>query len=131
MAGPLGENGPDPAAAAAEAAEIGSREMMTAADMAVALDEVRAKLAGAHLVAEWLHGIDSRDLDRAMATWHPAGVLELHARRCAGRQQRNPGLPAEDLGGVSRAVSLGRQPRPHRDRRQHDARRVQDHRPVR
>jgi ketosteroid isomerase-like protein len=50
---------------------------MTAADMAVALDEVQAKLAGAHLVAEWLHGIDSRDLDRAMATWHPRGVLSF------------------------------------------------------
>lgn len=48
---------------------------MTAADMTAALDEVQAKLAGAHLVAEWLHGIDSRDLDRAMATWHPRGVL--------------------------------------------------------
>jgi hypothetical protein len=57
---------------------------MTAADMAIALDEVQAKLdevqaklAGAHLVAEWLHGIDSRDLDRAMATWHPRGVLSF------------------------------------------------------
>lgn len=48
---------------------------MTAADMAVALDEVQAKLAGAHLIAEWFHGIDSRDPDRAMATWHPQGVL--------------------------------------------------------
>ena len=50
---------------------------MTAADMAVALDEVQAKLAGARLVAEWLHGIDSRDVDRAMATWHPRGVLSF------------------------------------------------------
>lgn len=57
---------------------------MTTADMAVALDEVQAKLAGvqaklagAHLVAEWLHGIDSRDPDRAMATWHPRGVLSF------------------------------------------------------
>jgi hypothetical protein len=50
---------------------------MTAADMAVALDEVQAKLAGAYLVAEWYHGIDSRDLDRAMATWHPRGVLSF------------------------------------------------------
>jgi hypothetical protein len=50
---------------------------MTAVDMAVALDEVQAKLAGAHLVAEWLHGIDSRDLDRAMAAWHPQGVLSF------------------------------------------------------
>ena len=48
---------------------------MTAAEMAVALDEVQAKLAGAHLIAEWFHGIDSRDPDRAMATWHPQGVL--------------------------------------------------------
>jgi hypothetical protein len=48
--------------------------MMTTADMASALDEVQAKLAAAHLVAEWFHGIDSRDLDRAMATWHPLGV---------------------------------------------------------
>jgi ketosteroid isomerase-like protein len=50
---------------------------MTAADMAVALDEVQAQLAGAHLVAEWLHGIDGRDLDRAMANWHPRGVLSF------------------------------------------------------
>jgi hypothetical protein len=50
---------------------------MTPADMAAALDEVQAKLAGADLVAEWLHGIDSRDLDRAMATWHPSGVLSF------------------------------------------------------
>lgn len=50
---------------------------MTAADMAVALDEVQAKLAGAHLIAEWFHGIDSRDPDRAMATWHPQGVLRF------------------------------------------------------
>jgi ketosteroid isomerase-like protein len=50
---------------------------MTTADIAVALDELQAKLAGAHLVAEWLHGIDSRDLDRAMATWHPSGVLSF------------------------------------------------------
>jgi hypothetical protein len=48
--------------------------MMTTADMAAALDEVQAKLAAAHLVAEWFHGIDSRDLDRAMAAWHPLGV---------------------------------------------------------
>jgi SnoaL-like domain len=50
---------------------------MTVADMAVALGEVQAKLAGADLVAEWLHGIDGRDLDRAMATWHPRGVLSF------------------------------------------------------
>jgi hypothetical protein len=50
---------------------------MTAADMAVALDEVQAKLAGAHLAAEWFHGIDGRDLDRAMGTWHPRGVLSF------------------------------------------------------
>jgi ketosteroid isomerase-like protein len=50
---------------------------MTAADMAVVLDEVQAKLAGADLIAEWLHGIDSRDLDRAMAPWHPQGVLSF------------------------------------------------------
>ena len=50
---------------------------MTVADMTVALGEVQAKLAGADLVAEWLHGIDSRDLDRAMATWHPRGVLSF------------------------------------------------------
>jgi ketosteroid isomerase-like protein len=50
---------------------------MTAADMTAALDEVQAKLAGAHLVAEWLHGIDGRDLDRAMATWDPRGVLSF------------------------------------------------------
>ncbi|MFY9929903.1 MAG: nuclear transport factor 2 family protein [Streptosporangiaceae bacterium] len=47
---------------------------MAAADMAAALDEVQAKLAGAHLVAEYFHGIDSGDLDRAMATWHPQGL---------------------------------------------------------
>jgi hypothetical protein len=47
---------------------------MTTAEMASALDEVQAKLAGAQLVAEWFHGIDSRDLDRALASWHPEGV---------------------------------------------------------
>jgi ketosteroid isomerase-like protein len=50
---------------------------MTAADMTAALDEVQAKLAGAHLAAQWFHGIDSCDLDRAMATWHPQGVLSF------------------------------------------------------
>lgn len=44
---------------------------MTAADMTAALDEVQAKLAGDHLAAEFYHGIDRRDLDRAMGTWHP------------------------------------------------------------
>jgi hypothetical protein len=48
---------------------------MTTAGQAAALDEVHAKLAGAHLVAEFAHGIDNRDLDRALATWHPRGVL--------------------------------------------------------
>jgi hypothetical protein len=47
---------------------------MTAADMTAALNEVQAKLAGAQLVAEWFNGIDSHDLDRAMAAWHPLGV---------------------------------------------------------
>ena len=50
---------------------------MTAADMTAVLGEVQAKLAGAHLVAEFYHGIDSRDLDRAMGTWHPLGVLSF------------------------------------------------------
>ena len=50
---------------------------MTAADMTAVLGEVQAKLAGAHLVAEFYHGIDSRDLDRAMETWHPRGVLSF------------------------------------------------------
>jgi SnoaL-like domain len=50
---------------------------VTAADMTAALDEVQAKLAGAHLAAEFYHGIDSRDLDRAMGTWHPRGVLSF------------------------------------------------------
>jgi len=50
---------------------------MTTADMTAALDEVQAKLAGAHLAAEWFHGIDSRDQDRAMVTWHPRGVLSF------------------------------------------------------
>jgi hypothetical protein len=52
-------------------------ETVTAADMAAALDEVQAKLAGANLVAELFHGIDNHDLDRAMATWHPLGVLSF------------------------------------------------------
>jgi ketosteroid isomerase-like protein len=50
-------------------------EAMTTADVAAALREVQARLAGAQLVAEFAHGIDNRDLDRAMATWHPRGVL--------------------------------------------------------
>lgn len=48
---------------------------MTTADLAAALHEVQARLAGEQLVAEFAHGIDSRDLDRALAAWHPAGVL--------------------------------------------------------
>jgi hypothetical protein len=48
---------------------------MTTADLASALREVQAKLAGAQLVAEFAHGLDNRDLDRALATWHPRGVL--------------------------------------------------------
>ena len=50
---------------------------MTAAEMTAALDEVQAKLAGAQLAAEFYHGIDGRDLDRAMGTWHPLGVLSF------------------------------------------------------
>jgi hypothetical protein len=50
---------------------------VTAADMTAALEEVQAKLAGAELAAEFYHGIDSRDLDRAMGTWHPLGVLSF------------------------------------------------------
>jgi ketosteroid isomerase-like protein len=50
---------------------------MTAAEMASALDEVQAKQAGEYLIAEWHHGIDSRDLDRALAAWHPQGVLSF------------------------------------------------------
>jgi ketosteroid isomerase-like protein len=48
---------------------------MTTTDLASAVHEVQAKLAGTHLVAEFAHGIDNRDLDRALATWHPGGVL--------------------------------------------------------
>jgi hypothetical protein len=48
---------------------------MTTADLALALREVQAKLAGAQLVAEFAHGLDNRDLDRALAAWHPSGVL--------------------------------------------------------
>jgi SnoaL-like protein len=50
---------------------------MTPADMTAVLGEVQAKLAGAYLAAEFYHGIDSRDLDRAMGTWHPLGVLSF------------------------------------------------------
>jgi hypothetical protein len=50
---------------------------MTAADLAAELREVQAKLAGAQLVAEFAHGIDNRDLGRAMAAWHPWGVLSF------------------------------------------------------
>ena len=57
---------------------------MTAADMASALDEVQAKLAGAYLAAEYFHGIDSRDLDRAMATWHPQGLSLTPGRALEG-----------------------------------------------
>jgi hypothetical protein len=57
---------------------------MTAADMAAALDEVQARMAGAHLVAEWFHGIDSRDLDRAMAAWHPQGLSLMPGRVLEG-----------------------------------------------
>jgi SnoaL-like domain len=57
---------------------------MTAEGMAAALDEVQAKLAGAYLVAEWFHGIDGRDLDRAMATWHPQGRSLMSGRVLEG-----------------------------------------------
>src|SRR5438105_14259120 len=50
---------------------------MTDVDLASALREVQATLAGAHLVAEFAHGMDNRDLDRAMATWHPRGVFTI------------------------------------------------------
>ena len=46
---------------------------MTTAELAAALHQVQAKQAGAHLVAEFAHGLDNRDLDRALATWHPRG----------------------------------------------------------
>jgi ketosteroid isomerase-like protein len=49
---------------------------VAAADM-TALEEVQAKQAGEYLVAEWHHGIDSRDLDRALAAWHPEGILSF------------------------------------------------------
>jgi hypothetical protein len=48
---------------------------MTTADLALTLREVQAKLAGTQLVAEFAHGLDNRDLDRALAAWHPRGVL--------------------------------------------------------
>lgn len=50
---------------------------MTATDVTTALDELQAKLAGAQLAAEFYRGIDSHDLDRAMRTWHPQGVLSF------------------------------------------------------
>ena len=50
---------------------------MTTVDLASALHEVQAKLAGAELIAEFAHGIDSRDLERALATWHPDGVFTI------------------------------------------------------
>jgi|GEM_PF-4131440 len=49
-------------------------DVVTGPDVVTALDQVQAKLAGAYLVAEWFLGIDSRDPDRAMASWHPRGV---------------------------------------------------------
>jgi hypothetical protein len=48
---------------------------MTTADLASALGEVQAKMAGAQIVAEFALGLDNRDLDRALAAWHPGGVL--------------------------------------------------------
>ena len=48
---------------------------MTTADLASGLYEVQATLAGERLVAEFAHGLDNRDMDRAMAVWHPRGVL--------------------------------------------------------
>ena len=66
---------------AAEMAPEMASEMASkmASEMASVLDEVQAKQAGEYLVAEWHHGIDSRDLDRALATWHPQGVLSFAA----------------------------------------------------
>jgi hypothetical protein len=48
--------------------------MMTTTELMTAPGEAEARLAGAHLSAEYAHGIDNRDLDRAMACWHPGGV---------------------------------------------------------
>jgi hypothetical protein len=48
---------------------------MKTADLASTLHEVQAKQAGEHLVAEFALGLDHRDLDRALAAWHPRGVL--------------------------------------------------------
>jgi hypothetical protein len=48
---------------------------MTTPGLESALHEVQAKLAGEHLVAEFAHGLDNRNLDRALAAWHPHGVL--------------------------------------------------------
>jgi hypothetical protein len=50
---------------------------MTTTDLASAVGEVAAKQAGAHLIAEYAHGIDGRDLDRAMASWHADGVSTI------------------------------------------------------
>ncbi len=54
---------------------------MTPVALASALHEVQAKLAGAHLVAEFAHAMDNRDLDRAMATWHSRGVFTIAEER--------------------------------------------------
>lgn len=50
---------------------------MTTVDLASAVHEVQAKLAGERLIAEFAHGIDNRDVDRAMATCHPRCVFTI------------------------------------------------------
>ena len=50
---------------------------MTTADLASAVQEIQAKAAGERLIAEFAHGIDNRDVDRALATCHPRCIFTI------------------------------------------------------
>jgi hypothetical protein len=74
---------------------------MTTADLASALRDVQARLAGAQLVAEFAHGLDNRDLDRALAVRHPRGVLTFApatVRRIAALSRTRSGTTIREVG---------------------------------
>lgn len=50
---------------------------MTTSDLASAVQEIQAKMAGERLIAEFAHGIDNRDVDRAVAACHPTCIFTI------------------------------------------------------
>ena len=47
---------------------------MTQEEMIAALEEVQAQQAAARLISEYALAVDSRDVDRFMAIWHPEAI---------------------------------------------------------